>query len=204
MHASLVSELSREDDGGGVGPIPDPFSHVADDGEATSGAHPAMGAGARHRKDELSFFEFNVFGWNVGGAPLDCLGEALLLHAGRRVRADDLFIVQELSRRKLGWSVAAQGHLQEVSHRYKDQWRGDGLVYDPTAWAVVSRKAAGKGVWFRVKHLASAIELWLGSFHFTPGCNQIAYSEEVTGFLSKKPRDGLPVIVQGDANADVG
>ena len=69
---------------------------------------------------------------------------------------------------------------------------------------MVNRKAAGKGVWFRVKHLVSAIELWLGTFHFTPGCNQIVYSEEVTGFLNKKPKDGLPVIVQGDANADVG
>eukprot|EP00439_Symbiodinium_sp_Y106_P002367 s1323_g1.t1 len=60
------------------------------------------------------------------------------------------------------------------------------------------------GQWSTEKPQGKGIELWLGTFHFTPGCNQIVYSEEVTGFLNKKPKDGLPVIVQGDANADVG
>ena len=78
-------------------------------------------------------------------------------------------LYRSFSRRKLGWSVATQGRLQEVSHRSKDQWRGNGLAFDPVAWTVTGRRAAGKGVWFRIKHLRTSVELWLGSFPSYPG-----------------------------------
>ena len=77
-------------------------------------------------------------------------------------------------------------------------------MFDPVAWTVTGRRAAGKGVWFRIKHLRTSVELWLGSFHLTPGCTQMEYSSELQGFLLKKPKDSLPIIIQGDANAVFG
>ena len=208
MHETVVQELEaswdESDDGRGVGFVPDPRLPPSGCGKASRSACNGRRADERDRDDSRAFFELNIFGWNVGGAPLDCLGEALTVHAGRRVDgADDIFLIQEFSRRQLGWSVATRGRLREVSHRYRDQWRGDGLAFDPVAWTVVSRRAAGKGVWFRVKHLATAFELWLGTIHLTPGCNQCQFSSEVQGFLGKKPKDGLPVLVQGDANTHI-
>ena len=34
--------------------------------------------------------------------------------------------------------------MMGVSHRYKDQWRADGLVFDPVAWAVVAAQLQEK------------------------------------------------------------
>ena len=83
-----------------------------------------------------------------------------------------------------------------VQHRARDQWRGTGILYDPSAWYILRRAAAGKGTWFLIKYLKGSLQLWVGAFHFTPGLTVQKHVEEVSMFLKGRPRDGKPVLLQ--------
>ena len=70
---------------------------------------------------------------------------------------------------------------------------------------VSSRKSRGPGVFgFSLSLCRLEEESGSGLSHFTPGCSHATYSQEVHDFLARKPCDGLPIILQGDANAHVG
>eukprot|EP00439_Symbiodinium_sp_Y106_P079849 s2065_g18.t1 len=149
-------------------------------------------------------FSFDVFGWNLGGSPPDCLKDVVVEHAKRQVRNTDLFTVQEFPRGKEGWSVERFGGLLTTSYRAKGEWRGQGVAFSEDTWTITKRIAGKKGVWIKMRLLMGKLELWLGVFHFTPGCNQNEYSAELETFFRRKPNDGCPLIVQGDANAPLG
>ena len=144
---------------------------------------------------------FDVFGWNVGGSSLDCLCDVVAQHAGRPLRDSDVFAVQEFPRRKEGWTTDKIDGLTHTSYRANGEWRGQGVVFNDRIWAVTKRVPGAKGVWVRMKHLRHDVAVWFGVFHFAPGCNQAEYSSELQSFFRKKPRDGHPIVVQGDANA---
>ena len=59
-------------------------------------------------------FSCDVFGWNLGGSPPDCLKDVVVEHAKRQVRNTDLFTVQEFPRGKEGWSVERYGGLLTI------------------------------------------------------------------------------------------
>ncbi|CAE7773125.1 unnamed protein product [Symbiodinium sp. CCMP2592] len=55
-----------------------------------------------------------------------------------------------------------------------------------------------------MRRLSDALEVWVASFHFTPGCTVDVFSTQLDIFLSKMPKGKHRVIVQGDANASFG
>ena len=152
-------------------------------------------------KQDVSFHEVRIFGWNLGGALLDTVGPALGEVCGGPLRADDLVMLQEAPRRAAGWSRERVDGRLVVTHRQCDQWRGVGLSFCETAWAMIKKVPAGFGAWFRMRHLRKGVELWLGSFHFTPGTSIPVFEDMLGKFLAKRPVCPLPIIVQGDVNA---
>ena len=91
-----------------------------------------------------------------------------------------------------------------VTYQGKDQWRGTGLLFSPLSWALLKRVASGKGTWFLLKLLTGDLQIWIGTFHFTPGLTVQKHEQEVQLFLQGRPRDGKPILLQGDANAQLG
>ena len=94
-----------------------------------------------------------------------------------------------------GWEIC--------SCQPEDMWRGLGIAFDPSEWALLRRKLAGRGLWCRFRNLTDSTELWIGTFHFTQGCTQDQHATEVSSFLAGLPATTHPVIVAGDANASV-
>ena len=114
---------------------------------------------------------------------------------------EDLLLLQEVPRRAPGWSRVKVEDRLVVSHRGKSQWRGVGIAFNETAWALQKRVAAGQGCWFQLKNLSSSVQIWCGTFHFPPGVPLVEFESALTLSLKRKPRTTLPVIVQGDVNA---
>ena len=52
--------------------------------------------------------------------------------------------------------------------------------------------------------LNGTLQVWIGTFHFPPGLSVQLHEQEVAAFLKGRPMDGRPVLVQGDANAQLG
>ena len=108
---------------------------------------------------------------------------------------EDLLLLQEVPRRASGWSRVKVEDRLVVFHR---GWRGVGIAFNETAWALQKRVAAGHGCWFQLKNLSSSVQLWCGTFHFPPGIPLVEFEAALTVFLDRKPRTTLPIIVQGD------
>ena len=141
-----------------------------------------------------------VVGWNVGGTELVELPKAVREALGDPMQKQDLVLLQELPRDRTGWSYLPLADRRLVSHRSDQQWRGTGLWYDMTAWSLLRKVHTLKGVWFKVGHLESPVELWVGTAHFTPGCSVSQYEEEVQDHFDGLPPSSHRVIFQGDVN----
>ena len=148
---------------------------------------------------------FRLFGWNLGGCAPDFIQDAVKMATGKPSHRHDVFALQECPRKPPGWRTdTTQDGSRLVSHRGKDQWRGVGIAFLPTEWSLLRRVAAGKGAWFLLKLLQGDLQLWIGTFHFTPGLTVQQHESEAHVFLSQRPKDGKPVLLQGDANAHLG
>ncbi|CAE7294337.1 unnamed protein product [Symbiodinium sp. CCMP2592] len=145
--------------------------------------------------------EFSILGWNVGGAELGNLTEAARLSTGQPLHTSQLFLLQEVPRVQDGWSTWHQDAWTVCSYQHKDQWRGTGVMFCKDAWSILRRVPAGKGSWFKLRRLCDGFELWLATFHFTPGCTVDCFASQVDAFLRKKPAGKNRIVVQGDANA---
>ena len=104
-----------------------------------------------------------VLGWNLGGAPLEDLQSAVLESTGSSHK-DRVALLQECPRRKLGWTSTSVQGWRVVEHRSEGQWRGTGICFHPEVWSVVARKSARKGIWVRMKHLPTGLEVLVGEF----------------------------------------
>ena len=187
MHASFSQQLTGDTGSGQAGaadgPPEAPFADVNTAGEGR--------------------IHFDVFGWNIGGCGVEGFRDVVLPALRRPFRPTDVLLVQEVPRRRQGWSTQKLEGLTLTSHRDKSQWRGQGILFDAMTWSLTKRAAGVKGVWFKMKLLSAGTSLWLGTFHLTPGISQVEYSAELQSFLDKRPRDGLPFLLQGDANAEI-
>ena len=164
------------------------------------GPHRAPSANARDGQGE-GLVSFQVFGWNVGGVKLDGLKDIIFQVTGSKLLATDIFLVQEFPRRKQGWSSEIVDGLVQTSYRAPNEWRGRGVIFNSSSWAVLKKVPGPKGVWLKMKFLPANVSVWFGVFHFNPGCNLADYEDDLASFLNKKPKDSLPVVLQGDANA---
>ena len=142
-----------------------------------------------------------VVSWNLSGVDLvklpDCLRDV------GRIHGLPFLNLQELPRGTTGWQTYHVGGWEICACQPADMWRGIGIGFDPTRWALLRRKISGRGVWCRFRSLFSSAELWVGTFHFTQGCTQDQHSAEVAAFLSGLPATTHPVVIAGDMNAAV-
>ncbi|CAE7264174.1 R1A1-element\ORF2 [Symbiodinium sp. CCMP2592] len=146
--------------------------------------------------------KIRTFGWNVGGAPLEQLPAAVAESIGPPPK-EVVVLLQECPRVRPGWKSDKVQGLTVLSHRCVDQWRGCGVAYNPLAWSPISKKLAGKGIWVRLKHLATGEAVVFGSVHVVPGLSQVEYAEALQAFLEGMPTKCRRVVVQGDFNAPV-
>ena len=146
-------------------------------------------------------FEFNLLGWNVGGCDITDLQE--LLREGRKapIPGDAILALQELPRGKEGWSKQFSGQWSVVQFRHENAWRGVGIAFRQTEWAVAKKTRAGRGLWVQLKHIVRGCRVWVGAAHFTPGCSLAHYETEIEQVMLALPRLSGPTVFQCDANA---
>ena len=165
-----------------------------------AGGSTESSCASRASPADVHGFRVRAFGWNIGGASLELLPEAIRQSAGEPPE-ESLVLLQECPRVAPGWKTVRCDGMVVLSHRKTDQWRGCGIGLDPRTWAPVSKKVAGKGPWFAMRHLRSQETFLLGTLHITPGLSQVDYIQVAEGFLSRMPKGYRRVVVQGDFNA---
>ena len=143
---------------------------------------------------------FRVLGWNIGGAALEQLPDAVSSSTGSPLK-ESILLLQECPRVAPGWKTTKLPGMTVLGHRQSDQWRGCGLAYGPSSWAPISKKCVGDGIWVVMKHLCSGERVLFGSFHLVPGMNQADYAAAAEKFLQGMPKGHRRVVVQGDLNA---
>ena len=84
--------------------------------------------------------------------------------------------------------------------------KGEGRVFlfKSEMWAVVRRKGFAKGMWLKMQHRQSGVQLWFGSIHWILGCTQMQHAQEVLEALQKLRPTTLPVVMGADSHASVG
>ncbi|CAE7229646.1 Pol, partial [Symbiodinium necroappetens] len=117
-----------------------------------------------------------------------------------QVQKDDLVLLQEVPREREGWTFLELEGKKVVTHRADKQWRGTGLWYDQGAWCVLKKHGSAKGTWFKLRHLEAHLEIWVGTSHFTPGCNLSQYEVEVQDHFDALPGSAHRVAYLGDVN----
>ena len=140
-----------------------------------------------------------VISWNLAGVDL----VKLRLREVGRVFGLPFLSLQELPRGTTGWQTHHVGGWEVCACQPADMWRGIGIGFDPTRWALMRRKISGRGIWCRFRGLHLSVEIWVGTFHFTQGCSQDQHYAEVSTFLSGLPATTHPVVIAGDTNAAV-
>ena len=142
-----------------------------------------------------------VFGWNLGGSAWDCFRQSLAENMGGGVDREMIGLLQECPRGKAGWSTHTESGFVSLVHRRSSQWRGVGMWYHPSVWAVLFKRGSGLGMWVKAKHLPSGNIVLFGSLHLTPGLTLGTYEEELDLFFSGKPKGVKRVVFQADVNA---
>ena len=141
--------------------------------------------------------------WNLGGASLHLLATSL------KAIEDDCNVtlsivgLQEVTRGSVGWTSSACGKWSVLSHQHSDDWRGTGLAYDSTVWAVVRKRFSTKGTWFRLRHVATSEEVWVGALYVAPHYNTVDMQGLVQEHLSQLPATTEQVYLCSDVNAAV-
>ena len=59
-------------------------------------------------------FSLEVFGWNLGGSSLDCFRQSLAENLGGGVDKEQLGLLQECPRGKVGWSTDSAGSTGDL------------------------------------------------------------------------------------------
>ncbi|CAE7776408.1 unnamed protein product [Symbiodinium sp. CCMP2592] len=175
---------------------------AAVDGCSLPSSGPDMLRGGAVSRD--GGYAVSVWGWNVGGADLALLLKAVRESSCRALGKDDIVLLQEVPRERQGWNHQELAGRKIVTHRAEQQWRGSGVWYDAGAWCVLRKFSTNRGTWFKLKHLERAIELWLGTAHFSPGVTVARYEDEVHNHFDALPRNAHRVVFQGDVNTPFG
>ena len=147
-------------------------------------------------------FKVRIFAWNIGGASLELLPEAIRQGTGETPK-ESVVLLQECPRVAPGWKTVKAEGMVVLSHRQPDQWRGCGIAFDPRVWAPISKKVAGRGLWFAMRHLSSQETFLLGTVHIAPGLTQAEYIQVAVVFLTNMPKKYRRVVIQGDFNAPI-
>ena len=69
---------------------------------------------------------------------------------------------------------------------------------------MMRRRQCEKGIWLRLKHIHTGLQMWFGSAHWTQGCTQAQHAQEVFHTLQSLQATSLPTIFAADSNAAIG
>ena len=111
--------------------------------------------------------------------------------------------VQEVRRSSAGWSTEQIGKWMLLSHQGDSEWRGTGILYDGGCLGIMRRLFSSKGTWFRLRHLQTRQEFWLGSLYLSPSLTTLDAHGYLAEHLNKLPATTLPVYLSGDTNASL-
>ena len=154
---------------------------------------------ASEKEDNPQNHAVELLSWNIGGKPVqDALHAVKVAHS----LSNTVVCFQELPRTRAGWQTTkVEEHYTLV--QYRDdirQWRGNGILFDPGHFTCLRRKANHIGVWLRLKHVETQVEMWVGSSRFSTGVTDDVTAEEVQEFLALRPPNPQLVILLADFN----
>ena len=109
--------------------------------------------------------------------------------------------IQEVRRTAAGWTTEQVGKYTLLSHQFEGEWRGTGILYDAVQYAVLRRLCTTKGTWFRLRHLDTRAELWVGSVYLAPHLCTLDMQQYLIELCDKLPATLHPVYLAGDTNA---
>ena len=144
---------------------------------------------------------FTVAGWNWGGVATD-LGPTSLASVDPGKNAPlGVLAVQEVRRTALGWSSEQVGKWTLTSYQPEESWRGTGILFDALEFGVMRRIPTQKGTWFRLRHLRTNGEFWIGALYLAPHLNTTDMQGYLIEHMDKLPATTMPVYLSGDSNA---
>ena len=111
--------------------------------------------------------------------------------------------LQEVPRAKPGWMWREIDKMGMWSYQHDDTWRGTGIAFHMDRWVVMRKLHCSAGCWFRVRHIQSGSEMWLGSVYIAPHEPMIEHQNLMRGMLSSLPATTLPTALLGDVTAPI-
>ena len=144
-----------------------------------------------------------IGGWNLGGAAFDLLPTSLMDLQDQHAVCLTAFALQQVKRGEIGWSSEQAGKWSVVSYQNAVEWRGAGVAYDPTVWAVIKKKASPHGCWIRLRKVHTRQDIWLGSIYVPPHYTTGDLLQAVQDHQAALPATHLPTLLFGDTNAHV-
>ncbi|CAE7710422.1 pol [Symbiodinium sp. CCMP2592] len=145
----------------------------------------------------MQYMTISVASWNIGGTSIEDAIKSTRLDAKGKV---DLFCIQEMPRRTVGWQSDVISDLTVVQYRHDDtQWRGNAIAFS-SDFQVIRRRGGKYGIWLRLRHLPSSNEVWIGSHRLSTGVTSDVTADELQSLCALLPPTLLPVILMGDWN----
>ena len=110
---------------------------------------------------------------------------------------------EKIFRGDVGWSVFEEEGLCVISHRAEAVWRGAGVGFRSSEWAVLQKRADERGVWVRLRRRSDGAHFWIGSAHITQGATKELHACEVKSFLKTLPPTTFPACLGMDGNTPI-
>ncbi|CAE7390465.1 unnamed protein product [Symbiodinium sp. CCMP2592] len=180
---------------------PPPLNH-------DSGGHPSPGGCVTDlspETDDRPGSQVTFFSWIIGGKPvIDALTS---IENSTRVQPlqECVIALQELPRASPGWKTTTE-HGGKVLLQYRDddlQWRGNGILFDPTVFQCLRRKACKLGIWAKLRHRKSSTDLWVASARLSTGVTDDITAQEIQEFLKLRPPLPNRAVLLADFNTQL-
>ena len=121
--------------------------------------------------------------WNIGGKTVESAVAAI--EYSTEERGDQAVIAfQELPRVAAGWQTSKHEGMTLVQYRDDDQWRGNGIMFPAATYACLRRRANSIGVWLRLRHLDTGVQMWVCSARLSTGVSDARTAEEAHDILA--------------------
>ncbi|CAE7940376.1 unnamed protein product, partial [Symbiodinium necroappetens] len=120
--------------------------------------------------------------WNIGGKTVE---------------------TAELPRLAPGWHTTKHENKTLIQYREEDQWRGNGIMFSPTEYTCLRRKANSVGVWARLRQISTGSQFWVCSARMSTGVSDAQTAEEAHDVLSLRPPTALPSVILADFNTQL-
>ena len=150
--------------------------------------------GARAASGEIPFVS-----WNIGGKMVET-AIAAIKYSSESQSSAAIFAFQELPRTTSGWQTSTHDGKSLVQFRDEDQWRGNGIMFSPSEYKCLRRKANSMGVWLRLRRVSTEAQFWVCSARLSTGVADAVTAEEVHDILQIRPPTSLPSVVLADFN----